>query len=191
MKGWLPVLPVAALLACAAVASGTTVIPPTFDDLVSKAQTIFLGRAVDSRSELEVSPTGRSIVTHVTFMVERVIKGHVGLQTELTFLGGAVGDLAMEVADMPQFRVGDRDVLFVSDDPHSISPLVGFSYGRFRVVRDTLTGVDQVRTHDGRSLASVAQIGRPPSPTLRSVQAMALTEFESMVRQRMNALGQR
>ena len=81
MNRWLPVFSVAALLACAASASGTTVIPPTFDELVSQAEMIFLGRAVDSSSEFEVSATGRSIVTHVTFMVERVIKGRVGLQT--------------------------------------------------------------------------------------------------------------
>ena len=175
------------LLCCRAVLSATTVIPPSFDDLVSKADTIFLGRAAASRSAFEYSRTGRSIVTHVTFLVERVLKGRLGLQTELTFLGGTVGDLRLEVADMPEFRVGERAVLFVSGDPLAASPLVGFSYGRFRVVRDPMSGVDQVRTHDGRSLASVTEIGRPPAFTLRAVQAMTFADFESMVRRRADA----
>ena len=146
---------VTALMGCGAIASATTVVPPTFDELLSRAETIFVGRAVDTRSEFEYGRSGRSIVTHVTFVVERVLKGRVGLQTELTFLGGRVDDLAMEVADMPQFRVGDRDVLFVSPTVRPVSPLVGFAYGRFRVVARSLRPA-QIRcalTTDGRSPA--------------------------------------
>ena len=114
MNRWLPVCVVAASVGCGVALSATTVIPPSFDELVSKADTIFLGRAVDTRSEFVSSRTSRSIVTHVTFVVERLLKGRAGLQTKLTFQGGTVGDLRMEITDMPQFRVGDRDVLFVS-----------------------------------------------------------------------------
>lgn len=182
---------VIALMGCAAVVSATTVIPPSFDELLSRAETIFVGRAVDTRSEFEYSRTGRAIVTHVTFVVERVLKGRVGLQTELTFLGGRVDDLAMEVADMPRFTVGDRDVLFVSPNARPVSPLVGFAYGRFRIMHDPATGADQVRTHDGRPIAGVAELGRPLSFSLQSIRPMTYTEFESAVRQRMAALGLR
>ena len=191
MKRWSPVCLLTAVLVCTAVASATTVIPPTFDELVSQAETIFVGRAVDSRSEFDVSAGGRSIVTHITFSVERVLKGRVGPLTELTFQGGTVGDLRMDIADMPRFQIGDRDVLFVSSEQRTISPLVGFSYGRFRLVRDSATGGDQVRTHDGRPIASTAELGRPYSLALQSVRPMLYTEFESAVRSRMNALGVR
>jgi hypothetical protein len=187
MNRWLPVLCVGALLLGARIASPTTVIAPTFDELVAKAQTIFVGRAVDTRSEFEYSSSGRSIVTHVTFSVERVLKGQVGLQTELTFLGGTVGDIRMEVAGMPEFRVGDRDLLFVSSQVHAASPLVGLAYGRFRLVRDPVTGADQVRTHDGRPVVSIEDIGKPPVKTLKTLRPMAFTEFESIVRQRAGA----
>src|SRR5262245_1197429 len=96
----LPALTVAALMAGATAASPTVVIAPTFDELVARSETIFVGHAVDSRSELRTSSTGRAIFTHVTFNVERVLKGRLGPVTELTFLGGTVGDLRLEVSDM-------------------------------------------------------------------------------------------
>jgi hypothetical protein len=187
MNRWVPVFSVAACLAYAAVASGTTVIPPSFDDLVAQADTIFVGRAVDSRSELEYSSTGRSIVTHVTFNVERVIKGRLGPVTQLTFLGGTVGDLKMDVADMPEFKIGDRDLLFVSSLVRAASPLVGFAYGRLRLVRDPVSGADQVRTHDGRPIGSVEDIGKAPSGSLQAPRAMALSEFDTKLRQKIDA----
>ena len=66
---------------------------------------------------------------------------------------------------MPEFHVGDRDVLFINETGRPASPIVGFMYGRFRIVRDPATGVDMVRTHDGRPLAArrtSATAVRPP-----------------------------
>ncbi len=177
------VLAAAAILAPRLVSS-TTLTPLSFDELVSKAATIFEGQVVSRRSEWEIGRSGRSIITIVTLDVTRVLKGRTGLRTQLTFLGGTIGEITMSIADMPQFRIGDRDVLFVSGDTYAISPLVGFSYGRFRIVRDPASGVDQVRTHDGRPLAAVTDIGRPLVPTLQMPRPLALRDFESLVIQR-------
>lgn len=181
-------LVVLALLAQARGASSTTIVPPTFDDLVSRAETIFIGEVVDQRSEWEITPGGRSIVTLVTFDVARVLKGSPTVRTQLTFLGGRIDDLTMQVADMPAFRVGDRDVLFVSADHHAASPIVGFAYGRFRVTRDPVSGADVVRTHDGRPLVSTTDITSRVALALQPVAPMRLGEFESTVRQRLAAL---
>ena len=81
------------LLAAAGVARSTTVIPPTFDQLVAEAQTVFVGEVVSQRSVMDTSSQGRSIHTIVTFRVEDVWKGTLGAMTQLEFLGGTVGDL--------------------------------------------------------------------------------------------------
>ena len=189
MQRWTFLTCACAVLAGTMAVSTTSIIPPTFDEMVSKADVIFLGAVVDQRSEWEPHPEGgRSIITHVTFDVERVLKGHVGLRTQLTFLGGTMGDLAMKVADMPEFTIGERNVLFVSPDQNAASPLVGFAYGRFRVTRDPVTGGDQIRTHDGRSLASTTDVGRSILPTLQSVRPMAYGEFEAAIKQRVALL---
>jgi hypothetical protein len=184
-----PILCVSALLAGVVAASSTTVIPPTFDELVSQAQVIFQGEVADRRSEWETTAQGRSIITRVTFSVANVLKGQAGAAVQLTFLGGTIDGTTLTVSDMPQFLVGDRDVLFVSPDLHSVSPLVGFVHGRFRIVRDAVTGADEVRTHDGQRFGS----GQSTAPlrlsgALQTPGALALTEFQSLVRQKVAAL---
>ena len=57
-------------LVAAGVARSTTVIPPSFDALVSSANTIFVGEVMNVRAEWEVTPSGRAIITLVTFRVE-------------------------------------------------------------------------------------------------------------------------
>lgn len=169
-------------LVFAGTAGSTTVIPPTFDALVGGANSVFVGEVMAVRARWTTTPRGRAIMTDVTFRVEDVWKGSVGPVTLLEFLGGTVDGVTMEVVGMPQFSVGQRNVLFVSAE-RSISPLVGFMHGRMKVERDFF-GVDRVRTHDGRSLGNTAQIAPNRATYMMSITAMRLSELESAVRAR-------
>lgn len=185
-------LTVVGTVAAAGVARSTTVIPPTFEALVSGAATIFVGEVINIRSDWDITPHGRSIITLVTFRIEDVWKGNLGVVTQLEFMGGEIGDIGMRVEGSPAFRLGQRDVLFVGSTVRAVSPLVGFMHGRMRVERDTLSGVDRVRTFDGRPLGSVAQIGpQRTAPSLASIAPMRLTDFETAVRSRVGVVRQR
>ena len=173
-------------LLMAGVASSTTVIPPTFETLVSSANTIFVGEVMDVRSEWISTRDGRAIITKVTFKVEDVWKGAAGAVTQLEFLGGTVGETTMEVVGMPAFREGQRSVLFVSGDAKAVSPLVGFWHGRMRVERDPY-GVDRVRTYDGRSLGNPDQVGANKANYMLSVTPMRLSDLATAVRGRVSA----
>lgn len=176
------------ILVAAGVARSTTVIPPSFDALVSSANTIFVGEVMNVRAEWEATPSGRAIITLVTFRVEDVWKGNLGAVTQLEFLGGEIGEMGLKVEGMPVFRLGQRDVLFVDGEVRTVSPLVGFMHGRMRVERDTVSGVDRIRTYDGRALGSVAQIGpQRAAPSLASITPMRLSDLESAVRSRAGA----
>src|SRR6184192_3605353 len=82
----------------------TTVVPLSFDQLVQQADVVFVGEVIDQRSVWDAAREGRSIVTQVTFDVVRVLKGNVGLRTQLNFRGGSVGDITQEITGMPRFR---------------------------------------------------------------------------------------
>jgi len=166
------------LILTAASAHSTSVLPPTFDELVARADEVILARVVARQSSWVTSRSGRAIVTDVTFAIERTLKGESRIQRTLEFLGGTVGDVSLTVAGIPEFQVNDRDVLFVRDTGRPASPLVGFSYGRFRVVRDATFGTDIIRTFDGRPLASLDDVGntRPPA-FLRPARVLSLDEF--------------
>jgi len=171
-----------AVVAAPGPASSTTVVAPTFDELVLRAESVVVARVVATRSEWVDSRSGRSIVTDVIVAIERTIKGPVYAQRTFEFLGGTVGDDTLTVSGMPQFHVGDRDVLFINETGRPASPLVGFMYGRFRIVQDTQTGVDLVRTYDGRPLASTEDVGNPRPPARVAPQrTLTLAEFAQAI----------
>ena len=143
----------------AATALATTVIPPSFDELVSRAEMIFQGSVTDVRSEWTGEGAQRHIMSYVTLQVQDVIKGNPGPTVTLRMLGGTVGGETMEVSDAPKFKVGDRDILFVENNGTQFVPLVGIMHGRFHVKKDT-TGQDTVFTDEGSPLSDVTQLGK-------------------------------
>jgi len=148
-----------ACLIFAGTALATTVIPPSFDELVSRAEMIFQGSVTDVRSEWTGEGAQRHIMSYVTLKVEDTFKGNPGLTVTLRMLGGTVGGETMEVSDAPKFKVGDRDILFVENNGTQFVPLVGIMHGRFRVKKDT-TGQDAVFTNEGSPLSDVTQLGK-------------------------------
>ena len=171
----------------------TTVIAPTFDELVAEATTIFRGEVIDVRSEWRDARPARTIVTLVTFRVETVIKGSQLLETSVEILGGTVGGATLKIAGTPQFRIGDRDILFVNDTGQSVSPIVGFMHGRFPVVQDWANGREFITTYDGRPLASSADIGQhaltqrgfpQAGAQTRPAERLLVGAFESQIRRK-------
>lgn len=172
---------------CLTTATATTVIPPSLDELVSRSAAIFDGTVRARRSAWETSADGRSIVTTVTFTVRDVLKGNVPATTELTFLGGTVDGITLRVAEMPTFEAGDRDLLFVGGEQNAACPLVGFGYGRMRVVRNAASGTDEVRTHNDWpffSDAATRSLLLPSTPAARP----ALSAVTAQLRERVAAL---
>jgi hypothetical protein len=155
-------LRLAALIACLSLAAPKTgaasVIPPTFATLVDSSTDIFVGKVVNRECRWVDMPWGAVIFTFVTFSIEESLKGDARAQTTLRFRGGTVGDVTLNIADMPEFRVDERVVIFVGDRT-AVSPLVGFMHGRFRIQRDVTSGIDRVEMHDGRPLVSTAVLG--------------------------------
>lgn len=170
-----------ALALCAAAAlstaRATTVIPPTFDDLVTKAELIFEGTVTDVKSQWVGEGGQRHIVSFVTVQVQDPIKGTPGQSYTFRMLGGTVGEDTMEVSDAPKFHVGDRDILFVENNGKQFIPLVGIMHGRFHLERDEATGADLVVTNSGSTLATVETLGREDA-TAQQSKARAMNAVE-------------
>jgi hypothetical protein len=166
---------------CLSAAWGTTVVPPTFDQLVSQAELIFQGAVTDVRSEWAGAGAQRHIVTYVTFKVEERFKGNAGATYSIRLLGGTVDGETMEVTDAPKFIVGDRDILFVENNGRQFVPLVGISHGRFRVDRDQTTGRDVVMTNERTPLSDVSQLGRSERVATAG-RPLSIDEFKGAIR---------
>jgi hypothetical protein len=161
------------------IALATTVIPPSFDDLVGRAEMIFQGTVTDVRSEWTGEGAQRHIMSYVTVKVEEAIKGNPDASVTLRMLGGTVGAQTMEVADAPKFKVGDRDILFVENNGTQFIPLVGIMHGRFRVKKDE-TGRDAVFTNEGSPLSDVTQLGKDEAAASRG-HAISAQELKQAI----------
>jgi hypothetical protein len=86
----------------------------------------------------------------------------------------------MAVAEMPEFAVGDRRVVFARRD-RSINPIVGFTQGLLQIRRDG-AGVDRVFTLGGEPLGQVESMGIESSAVaLTPVSPMPLAAFRARV----------
>ncbi|MDO8539119.1 MAG: hypothetical protein Q7S40_01655 [Opitutaceae bacterium] len=157
-------LPRAVLLFVALLVAGavraTTVAPPTFPQLVQRAEIIVRGIVTDVRCEEFDSPQGRGIQTFVTLRVERALKGSPGATVTLNLLGGKVGQRHLNILGVPEFKVGDRQIVFVSNNGRVVCPLVGLGHGRFHV-RRAATGREFIARDNGVPLASEDEVSVP------------------------------
>lgn len=131
-----------------------------FDQLVTRADTVFKGTVTAKTSQWTGENSTRRIVTRVSFHVEETYKGESLPDQTLQFLGGTVGDDTMEVPDMPQFEVGQKAVLFVVGNGKQYCPLVGITQGRYHVVKETATGRERIFTDDFSPVSRTADIGK-------------------------------
>jgi len=175
-------------------ARATTVIPPTFDELVSQAELIFQGTVTDVKSQWTGEGAQRHIVSFVTFKVDEQIKGDAGVSYTLRMMGGTVGDDTMEVSDSPKFTRGDRDILFVENNGRQFIPLVGISHGRFHVKRDSESGEDLVVGDRGEAVGDLSKLGKEeapaaagPSTNAQPTAALRPAAFKAAIRAKLAA----
>ena len=166
------------------LARATTVIPPTFDELVSQAEVIFEGTVTGSRSEWTGEGANRHIVTYVTFKVEDTIKGTAGAEYTIRMFGGTVGDQTIEVTDAPKFKTGDRDILFVEHNGSQFIPLVGIMHGRFHVQTDASGKNEKITKDSGAALANVAKLGQDEVAAANGT-AISKADFKAAIRQKL------
>jgi hypothetical protein len=167
------------LLMLAPSLRATSVVPPSFPELVAEADAIYRGQvtAVKARRVDRTDGEGSVIKTFVTFAVERVLKGPEEKEVTLEFLGGTIGDESMIVTGMPKFNVGARDIVFVQKNGVQFCPLVALMHGRYRVLRDEATAKEHIARDNGVPLTSTAEVELPittlPTPVRAASGASA------------------
>ena len=130
-------------------ARATAVIAKDFAALCAEADMVFVGTVREVHSQW-ADAAEQSIETLVTFSDLTPLHGAEEGEVTLRFAGGTVDDIREEVAGVPRLAVGERVVIFARHE-RSISPIVGFNQGCFRVV-------------DGPSGAVVLDVDHRPVP---------------------------
>ena len=182
-----PAMALLATLALAAAAAAMSVVAPTFPELVAEAETIVRGTVTDVRTEEFDSPQGRGIRTLVTLRIERALKGTPGATFTLSQIGGTVGRRTLGIVGMPQFHVGERQIVFVADNGHVFCPLIGIGHGRYHLRADAVTGREYVARENGVPLASTDDVVMPlaSGPAVTRIKGpasgLAPADFEARI----------
>lgn len=185
------------LLATAGIAAAMSVRPPEFAELVGKADAVVRGEVTAVRCEWRGAGESRRIVTLVTVAVQRRLVGETAPTVELEFLGGRVGAHELTVPGQPQFRMGDRDILFVQGNGRQMCPLVHAMFGRYPVTAGAAGEAPTVARIDGVPLAAVADVAQPlaapgvaaPLRALKRGAALSVEAFEAEIIAQAQALG--
>ena len=157
---WLAAL----LLLIAALPAATlamSVEPMDFAKLVAGSEAVVKAEILEVRGAWVGEGADRRIMTTVRLRVRETAKGapKTGEEMGLEFLGGRADGKRMVVFGMPEFRVGDTEILFVQTADRPICPLAGVHHGRVQLRRDSATGREEAFRHDGVPLTATTELG--------------------------------
>lgn len=142
-------------------ARATTVVPPTFAELVNGADYVVRARVKSIAYEKQERPNRPPLLyTQVTLEVIETIAGTPPAEPVLRCLGGRDGDQELRVEGAPRFAVGDEDILFVSGNGRNFFPLYAVMHGRYPVKRDA-AGREYVARSNDVPLSDVAEVAAP------------------------------
>ena len=137
------VLVVASIIAMRSPAQATSVTEVSFPDLVHQADVIAVGSVSDIQEQWDEAR--KAPLTLVTFSDLTVLKGNPGTSMTLEFLGGRTPQgLILTIAGVPQFKVGEKTVVFCAGNHHDFCPLVGVWQGLLRVMTDPQRRIETV-----------------------------------------------
>ena len=145
----------------AIAAPATTVVPPTFAQLVNESDYIVRAVVKSVTSEWRENNGHRHIYTFVELDVREVIAGSPPQPLVLQMLGGKVGDEALTVSGAPKFNIGDEDVLFIQGNGQNISPLFAIMHGRYPVMREKENGREYITRSNKVPLQDTAEVALP------------------------------
>ena len=173
-----------ALVATAPLVRATTVIPPTFDELVDQADFIFQGEVTNVKSEWVGEGAQRHIMSYVSFNVSDAVKGNPGQNYTIRMLGGTVDGESMGVSDAPTFQVGDQEILFVQNKGSQFIPLVGIMHGRFHI-RTNEAGQEVVTDPNDQPVRNLSRLGKPEAMALPNENDLSPDDLKNAVRSKL------
>lgn len=125
----------AAVLALTPVIAEATIARAVeFDEKVSRAASIVVGRVLSQQSSWDANR--QRILTYSKFQIDNTLKGFPAQEITIVTPGGTVGDVAQDFVGVPRFNTGDEHVVFVRNT--KVGPTVLFlDQGAYRVEKDS------------------------------------------------------
>jgi len=177
-----------AVIALASASPATVLKKLTLGEIEGYASEVFTGKVLSIDTVEGVGPR-KLIYTEVTFHELTTLKGRFpGRTATFRFAGGTYGRRSLRVVGMPEFRVGQRCLLFMNAGLDKLCPAVGWWQGRYLLRADKSR---KVRVHDSNGNPVYAiRDGRPALKRKKKTdRPMLEADFAKIVRSEI-ALGE-
>jgi hypothetical protein len=182
-----PVLTAALVLSVVllSTAEGTSVKSMSLEDLVKGADRIFLGTAIKRTCRANPNDRWIPIWTDIGFQDIKMLRGKAETSLVVSVGGGRIGERAVRVAGMPEVRVGQRYLVFLSGEK-SPCPFLGWGQGVFRISKDPRYVADVVSTAEGEPIREVKGgrfilVPKEEREGKKKPHRLTVTELESQV----------
>lgn len=165
-------------LAGATLASATTLVRMSLDQLTQAASNVVQGHVVSQTSQWNATHT--QIITLTTIAVDSNVKGNTPATVVVRQLGGTVGHYRVYVPDTVHFYTQSKYMLFLEHAPSNATQyrLVGMMEGAYRIYTDTQTRQERVINPTGYFFSGTPQNGGQVST---SPATMPLTTFQQQI----------
>ena len=166
------------LILASCLASATTIIPLSVEELADKSTNIFRGNAVETWTAWNQQHT--LIYTYTKFEVTKSLKGQAQQVVTVKQLGGQVGITVQKVAGVRHFTPGEQDLLFLqpSKDNDGTFIVTGLMQGNFLVHR---SASGQMLVSNGVPEVSRLEVNSGVISRYRG-SAMTVDQLESRIR---------
>jgi len=145
----------------AARLAATSVVPPSFEELVGQSEYVVRAVVQSVTAEWHQNGGNRHIITKVEFAIQEVIAGTPPSPMVLSQLGGKVGDDELIVDGAPVFKTGEEHIIFVRPGVKKLFPLVAMKHGQYPVVREPKTGAAYMTRSNGELLRGTQDVAQP------------------------------
>ena len=110
-----PIVACLPFIAASGNLSATTTLSLDLDSLVRQSWAIAQVTVGNLQSFSTGTPGSSPIATRVTFVIQKAYKGQISGTVETDFLGGTVGTRRMSIQGVPQFKQGQRLIVFLAN----------------------------------------------------------------------------
>jgi hypothetical protein len=154
---------VVVMAALALPALATTVAKLSLEQVVQRADVIVQGQVQSVRSEWDAER--RLVFTYVSIRVDESLKGERRQSVLIRQIGGTAGTIQMSVDGAPQFKSGQRTLVFLKRQDATTFQVVGMNQGLYRIVEDSavsnMSGTDLLDSKTGEITKPLIDVHAP------------------------------
>jgi len=175
-------IPILAVLFVAESTLATTAVMLSDEQLITSSRVILIGEIKSVKAQRDLQH--QNITSYVKVNVEKTLKGELhGAQIVFKQLGGTVGDESSIIFGAPEYKIGQRVLLFLDTASDGSLRIAHLFQGKYDIIDDPATGTTRVQRNIDADSGNILEVRESPEITNRA----KLTRFSRKIKRILQA----